>query len=69
MLSFLFSMALGVNPAIFLKEVKIELQKVTWPSREQTRKLTIIVIIVSATVAVFVGGLDLLFTKLLGLIV
>jgi preprotein translocase subunit SecE len=62
-------MALGFNPAVFLKEVRVELQKVTWPTREQTRKLTIVVIIVSTTVAVFVGGLDLLFTKLLGFIV
>ena len=62
-------MALAFNPAAFLKEVRVELQKVTWPNREQTTRLTAIVILVSATVAVFVGGLDLLFTKLLGFIV
>lgn len=62
-------MALGFKPAIFLKEVRIELQKVTWPNREQATRLTTIVVLVSAVVAVFVGGLDLLFTKLLGLIV
>jgi len=45
----------------FLKETRIELKKVTWPSREDTLRYTITVVIVSLSVAVFLGGLDYLF--------
>ncbi len=38
-----------------------ELQKVSWPSAADTRYLTIVVLIVSATFAVFLGGVDIFF--------
>jgi preprotein translocase subunit SecE len=46
----------------FLKEVRAELKKVTWPSRNDTIKYTLIVIGASLVVAAFLGGLDFLFT-------
>jgi len=46
----------------FLKEVRQELRKVSWPSRQETIKYTMIVIGVSLAVAIFLGGLDFLFT-------
>jgi preprotein translocase subunit SecE len=49
----------------FLKEVRVELKRVTWPTRQQTIKYTLIVIGLSLGVAVFLGGLDFLFTWLL----
>ncbi len=49
----------------FLKEVKIELKKVSWPTREETTRFTGMVIIVSAVIAIFLGGLDLLFQFIL----
>lgn len=49
----------------FLKEVKLELKKVNWPTRQETVKYTLIVIGVSAGVAIFLGGLDLLFAEVL----
>ena len=49
----------------FLKEVKLEIKKVNWPSRQQTIKYTLIILGISATVALFLGGLDFLFTILL----
>ncbi len=49
----------------FLKEVRVEMKKVTWPTREETIKYTLIVIGTSAVVAVFLGGLDFIFTWLL----
>lgn len=51
------------SPIIFLKEVKDELQKVVWPSREEIIRLTAVVIIVSTVVALFIGGVDLVLTK------
>jgi len=49
----------------YLKEVKTELDKVTWPKREETVRLTATVILFSALVAAYVGLLDFLFTNLL----
>jgi len=52
----------------YLDEVKIELLKVSWPSRDQTIKMAILVIIVSVATGVFLGGFDFLFSRLVGLI-
>lgn len=49
----------------FLKEVRVELRKVNWPTRKQTIKYTLIIIGVSFAVAIFLGGLDSLFTWLI----
>ena len=45
----------------FLKEVRIEMKKVNWPTKEETTKFTLIVIGVSAAVALFLGSLDYIF--------
>lgn len=47
----------------YLKESRAELMKVAWPSRKQTRDSTIIVIIVSIGVAIFLGVLDYLLEQ------
>ncbi|MEA2113246.1 MAG: preprotein translocase subunit SecE, partial [Patescibacteria group bacterium] len=49
----------------FLREVHLELKKVTWPTRKETIKYTAAVIGVSLAVAAFLGGLDFLFSWLL----
>ncbi len=53
----------------FIKEVRTELAKVTWPTRPDTIRLTIVVIAISIGVGIYLGGLDLLFTQLLKLLV
>ena len=42
----------------FLREVKVELEKVVWPTRAQTIRLTFIVIFITIMVAFFVGVVD-----------
>jgi preprotein translocase subunit SecE len=42
----------------FLKEVRVELSKVSWPTRNQTILYTLIVIGLSIFIAVFLGILD-----------
>ncbi|MBI4132891.1 MAG: preprotein translocase subunit SecE [Candidatus Sungbacteria bacterium] len=49
----------------FLKEARIELKKVTWPTRRDTVRYTLAVILLSLAVAVFLGALDVGFTYLL----
>jgi preprotein translocase subunit SecE len=52
----------------YFKEVKNELIKVTWPTRQQAWKMTMTVLGMSVFVGVYIGGLDYLFTSLLGII-
>jgi preprotein translocase subunit SecE len=47
----------------FFKEVKLELEKVTWPKREVVVNYLGLVITISAVVAIFVGGVDYGLTK------
>jgi len=49
----------------FLKEVRIEMKRVNWPTRKETIKYTLIVVGISIGVAAFLGSLDLIFTSLL----
>jgi preprotein translocase subunit SecE len=58
-------MKLLTNIPTFLKEVKIELKKVNWPTKGETIKNTLLIIGVCAAVAMFLGALDLFFTELL----
>lgn len=53
----------------FFGEVKSELSKVTWPSRSEVIKLTLIVFLVSGFIGAYVGGLDYLFTTILAKVV
>lgn len=53
----------------YLKEVKRELKKVSWPSQQEIVRMTITVIIVSAAVAGFITVLDIIFKRLLNLLI
>ena len=57
-----------MNIAAYLKEVKAELTKISWPSREDSTRMTFIVLGVSLAVGLYIGGLDYIFTNLLGII-
>jgi preprotein translocase subunit SecE len=54
----------NVAPTKFFSEVASELRKVTWPTRDETVKLTAAVIIISLAVGLFIGGLDILFVNI-----
>lgn len=45
----------------FVKEAKIELSKVTWLTKQQTIRYTLLVIVISLAVAAFLGTLDYFF--------
>ena len=55
-----------MNLLKYLKEVRVELGKVTWPTRAEATHLTIIILLSSLAVGLYIGGLDLAFTSLLG---
>ena len=52
----------------FLREVKVELKKVTWPTRQQTLGSTVVVIILVLLIAAFLGIVDTLLSSLVRLV-
>lgn len=47
----------------YVRETRGELRKVTWPTREESQRLTAIVLGVTAVMALFLGLLDLIFSN------
>jgi preprotein translocase subunit SecE len=47
----------------FLQEAWSELKKVTWPTFEQVRNLTILVFLISLVVGAYITVLDVVFTQ------
>jgi preprotein translocase subunit SecE len=53
----------------FIEESWSELKKVTWPTRDQVRNLTVLVFFISAAVGAFIAVFDELFTFVVGRLV
>ncbi len=49
----------------YLRESRNELRKVSWPTREQTTNLTVVVMVVCVALAFFMFGFDTLFAKII----
>ena len=53
----------------FFSEVRTEMKKVSWPTRQETIRNTVLVISVSIVTAIFLGGLDALFAWIINKII
>lgn len=53
-----------VTPVTFIKEVRAELGKVTWPTAAQVWKSTVTVILISVFIGLFIGVLDYIFVNI-----
>ena len=53
----------------FIDEAWSELKKVSWPTRDQVRNLTVLVFAVSLAVGVYITALDLAFQRAVALLV
>ena len=53
----------------FVNEAWSELKKVSWPTREQVRNLTVLVFAVSFVVGLYITVLDVVFQGLIGFLV
>ena len=53
----------------FFKEVKVELKKVVFPSREEVIGSTKVVVVLVLIVAMFLGLIDLVLSKVIGIVV
>ncbi len=52
----------------FLNEVRTELKKVTWPARKEVYSTTLVVIATSIFFGFYLWGLDLVFSRILSLV-
>lgn len=62
-------MAAKTGPIEFLRQTRVELARVNWPTRQETIRLAGMVIIVTLLTAAYLGVLDTAFTKLMANIV
>jgi preprotein translocase subunit SecE len=53
----------------YLKETKGELKHVSWPTKNQAVLFTVIVVVFSAVVAIFLGAFDYIFTMVIKLFI
>ncbi len=58
-----------MSPFQFLKEVREELSRVSWPSKEEVIEATVGVIVFCAFIAVYFWVLDFIFSRALELII
>lgn len=56
---------LGLLRPRWAEEIVAELRKVTWPTREETWYLTVVVLVVAGVVGLFLGGVDMFFNWLI----
>lgn len=52
----------------FFREVRSEMKSVTWPSKDDLKEGTVVVIVMSTIVALFLSVVDLGFNKIIGLL-
>lgn len=57
-----------MNLLNYFKETQAELKEVSWPTKRQTIIFTILVIVISVFVAVFLGGIDFVLKQMLSFI-
>ncbi|KAF5042355.1 Protein translocase subunit SecE [anaerobic digester metagenome] len=56
------------NVSRFFRDVRSEMKSVSWPSKDDLKEGTIVVIVMSAIVAIFLSLVDFGFTKILELV-
>ncbi len=49
----------------FLKEARQEFKRVNWPTKNETVRYTLIVVVISVVVALYLGLLDYIFTNII----
>ncbi|PIS22552.1 preprotein translocase subunit SecE [candidate division WWE3 bacterium CG08_land_8_20_14_0_20_41_10] len=56
-------------PLNYLTEVREEFKNVSWPTKDETSRLTLFVVGGSLLVGLFVGGVDAGLVKVLGMVI
>lgn len=58
----------NTNPVQFFRQVKQEVKKVTWPSKKEVMRATVMVIIIVAIASTFFFFVDMIFAAIVGAI-
>ncbi len=53
----------------YFRETRAELRKVSWPSRQEATRLSVIVAAVTVGMSAALGAIDFVFSRLIGLII
>jgi preprotein translocase subunit SecE len=53
----------------YIRDTRAEMKHVSWPTQTQTVVYSILVILISVIVALFLGAFDYVFTNLLDMVV
>ena len=53
------------NLMVFLNDVSSEVKKITWPSRDELRKATLVILLFVIIVALVIGTMDIILQWLL----
>ncbi len=48
----------------YLKSARLEIRQVNWPTRKEAVQFTVLVIVISIGVSVYLGALDLIMTRI-----
>ena len=57
-----------MSPAQFIRQVRQEVSKVTWPSRKETGITTAMVFVMVALASVFLMSVDIIFAELVQIV-
>jgi len=52
----------------YLQETRVEIKKVTWPTRQELKDATRVVIVASFLLTIFIGAVDLILNRIVKLI-
>lgn len=53
----------------YFREVVQELKKVSWPTKKQTYNSTLLVMGITVIAALYIGGLDYVFSRLMSIVI
>ena len=53
------------TPAQFVRQVKQEISKITWPTKAETMQGSVIVIVMSVLIALFLFVIDMIFARII----
>lgn len=57
------------NLTKYFRDTAAELKQVSWPTQKQATFYTLLVVVISAVVALYIGAFDYLFSKFINLLV
>ncbi|MBZ0265228.1 preprotein translocase subunit SecE [bacterium] len=53
----------------YLRNVRVEMSKVSWPSREQLTESTVVTLVLSTLVALFIFFIDQIISRVINIII